>query len=198
MSVTTGCALNKPYPDKSFHLPNVKTPESPASNTPTFSYCIKVRNARVEAPFEGKSFVYRLADDQWETDFYHEWFTYPRDILTENCVEYLTHKGTLGQVSTEDSLLEADYYLEGTLQSFHLDRRNPESLNAVVKTRWILIPNKPLVNATGKETLWTKDFILQVPCTTDTPQAFAHSTGTALAQTFESLSLDLEKLLNSE
>ena len=189
--MSAGCALNKPYPNKSYHLPHIESPGRAAIETPTFPHRIKVRNLRVESPFEGKSFVYRLGDDQWTTDFYHEWFTFPRDILTENCVAYLTHKSSFGLISTEDSLVDADYYLEGILNSFHQDRRNAQSMNAVVKTRWVLIPNKPLSNAMEKTLLWSKEFEVHVPCKTDTPQAFAVAMATAMEQTFESLDTEL-------
>lgn len=187
MAMAAGCALKKPYPDKSYHLPDVAVTQKAPPLTPSFTERIKVRNVKVASPYEGKSFVYRLGDDQWTTDFYHEWFTYPRDILTENCVAYLSQKGAFGLVSTEDSLVEADFYLEGALLSFHLDRRTKESMSAVVKTRWVLIPNKPLFNAAEKGSLWTKEIEQRAGCGMDTPQAFTEATATALGQTFESL-----------
>lgn len=195
---TNGCALNRPFPEKSQYLPNVPIPEKREANSAALTYRIKVRNAKVDAPFEGKTFVYRLEGNRWETDFYHEWFTYPRDILTEAAVDYLNHAGNLGLISTEDSLVKADFYLEGTLKSLYLDRRNQEALTSVIKTRWYLIPQKTLDDSKERRELWTNEYVHRAPCHTDTPQAYAESTAQALALTFETLNADLTAVLQED
>lgn len=196
--LATGCALNKPYPEKSYYLPNIEMPEASDAHDLPAPYRIKVRNARVDAPFEGKSLVYRLTEDRWETDFYHEWLVYPRDMLTESSVDYLSHRKTLGLVSSENSLIEADYYLEGTLRSFYLDQRNQASLQAVVRTSWVLIPNTSFsFEDKEQEALWTKEYTHRANCDSTAPHAYAEATATALIQTFEALNSDLTDRLRS-
>ena len=81
MPLASGCALNKPYPEKASFLPNIQAPRMVEKKVKPLNIRLKVRNTRVKAPFEGKSFVYRLTDDHWETDFSKEWLTYPSQLL---------------------------------------------------------------------------------------------------------------------
>lgn len=197
MTVASGCALNRPYPEKASFLPNIQAPLVAEKKENPLHIRLKVRNTRVKAPFEGKSFVYRLTDDHWETDFYKEWLTYPRDVLTESTIDYLAQSGGMAMTSTEDSLVEADYYLEGVLNAFYLDKRNPASPTSEVSIQWVLIPNRPMSAANNDSTFWSKEYTQRVPCRDNTSQAYVQSTATALGEIFESLNTDLIRVLEA-
>jgi len=197
MTLASGCALNKPYPEKASFLPNIQAPRIADTKVKPLNIRLKVRNTRVKAPFEGKSFVYRLTDDHWETDFYKEWLTYPRDILTESTVDYLVQSEGLAMTSTEDSLVEADYYLEGVLNGFYLDKRNPSTPTSEVSIQWVLIPNRPMSEANHDSTFWSKEYTQRIQCKDNTSQAYVQSTATALGKIFESLNTDLIRVLET-
>ena len=99
--------------------------------------------------------------------------------------------------STEDSLVEADYYLEGVLNAFYLDKRNPASPTSEVSIQWVLIPNRPMSAANNDSTFWSKEYTQRVPCRDNTSQAYVQSTATALGEIFESLNTDLIRVLEA-
>lgn len=190
---STSCALNRPYPEKSSYLPDVIFENGmPVTRLP---YHIKIRNTRVVAPFEGKLFVYRLPEGQWETDFYNEWFAYPRDIITETCITALVKSGQFAAVTAEDSLIEADFYLEGTLLESYLDRRNPSNPESVLKTRWMLIPNKPALKSFSANEEWSKLYENRQLLLTDTPSNYAEGTAAGLTEIMTQLATDLNEHL---
>lgn len=149
MGSISGCALNRPYPEKSSFMPDLTFEDTKVFKP--LPYRIKIRNTRVSAPYEGKSFVYRLPDNQWENDFYNEWFAYPRDLMTESCISALDQSGRFASVTSEDSLIDADYYLEGTLIESYLDRRNPNKPQSVLKIRWALIEHQSSMKSNQKK-----------------------------------------------
>ena len=191
----TGCALNRPYPEKSSYLPDVSF-EVSNENKP-LPFRIKVRNTRVTAPFEGKAFVYRLPEGQWETDFYNEWFAYPRDLVTENCIAALARSNKFAAVTSEDSLIDADYYLEGALIESYLDRRNPKQPESVIKTRWVLIPNKPGLMPTLDEGEWKKVYEERQSLGQDTPNAYSEASALGLGNILNQLVSDLSQHLDT-
>ena len=191
----SGCALNRPYPEKSSYMPDVSSIGNKTIHS--LPLRIKIRNTRVVAPFEGKAFVYRLANGQWETDFYHEWFAYPRDMVTEACISVLTQSDQFASVTSEDSLIKADYYLEGTLIESYLDRRNSDKLESVLKTRWVLIPNKPSLKPVSSEGEWNKVYEERLELEQDTPNAYAKASATGLSHTLSQLVSDLHQQLET-
>jgi len=194
----TGCALNRPYPDKVHYLTQIDLDRIESSNEAPLPFRIKVRHARVVAAYEGKSFVYRLPDDQWETDFYHEWFAYPRDMLTEACIEVLEHTGRFTSVSSEDSLVDAQYYLEGTIQASYWDKRDADHPACVLKTQWTAVPSHAL-NLQSKERK-TRNFNYEqtIAFTDNDPQAYSKAMAVALERTMGSLAVDLEAWLKDQ
>ena len=196
-SSISGCTLNRPYPKKSSYMPDLTFEETKVV-TP-LPYRIKIRNTRVSAPFEGKSFVYRLPDNQWENDFYNEWFAYPRDLMTESCISALEQSGRFLSVTSEDSLIESDYYLEGTLIESYLDRRKPNKPHSVIKIRWALIVHhSPLKTANSSENIWTKIYEERRELKSNQLQDYVESTAEGFRQILNQLVVDLSKQLSND
>ncbi len=170
-------------------MPELAFEKSKASQP--LPYKIKIRNTRVAAPFEGKAFVYRLPNNQWETDFYHEWFAYPRDLITESCIAALNHSGQFKAVTSEDSLMDADYYLEATLNALYLDRRDQDHSDAVLEIRWLLIEHNSPVNPKSTGELWNQTYRVIQGLKSDTHQAYADAIAEALKKVLEQLIVDV-------
>lgn len=196
-SSISGCALNRPYPEKTSYMPDISYEASKANKS--LPYRLKIRNTRVSAPFEGKSFVYRLPDDQWENDFYNEWFTYPRDLITESCIDALDQSSRFASVTSEDSLIKADYYLEGTLIESYLDRRNPNKPQSVLKIRWVLIGHpSPLKASNSSNGIWSKTYEERRSLPSNQLRDYVKSTAEGLKQILNQLVIDLSDQLSKD
>ena len=165
---------------------------------PTLPYRIKVRNTGVSAPFEGKSFVYRLPDNQWEKDFYNEWFAYPRDMITDSCISALIQSGNFVSITSEDSLMEADYYLEGRLLESYLDRRNSNDFKSVLKIRWMLIQYQSPKKGDSSGENWTRTYEETTSLKSNQVEDYVASTGTGLKKILHQLVTDLNQRISSK
>jgi len=54
---------------------------------------LRVRTLRVSPRYEGKGFVYRMANFNYESDFYNEFFTSPDSMITEEVRQWLAESG---------------------------------------------------------------------------------------------------------
>ena len=196
LGATSGCALNRPYPEKISYMPDLSFEKSKEPHP--LPYRIKVRNSGVSAPFEGKSFVYRLPDDQWEKDFYNEWFAYPRDMITESCISALIQTGNFISITSEDSLMEADYYLEGRLLESYLDRRNSNHLQSVLKIRWMLIDYQSPRKGNSSEENWARTYEEITSLQSNQVEDYVASTGTGLKKILHQLVMDLNQQISSK
>ena len=165
---------------------------------PTLPYRIKVRNTGVSAPFEGKSFVYRLPDNQWEKDFYNEWFAFPRDMITDSCITALIQSGSFASITSEDSLMDADYYLEGRLLESYLDQRNSNEFQSVLKIRWILVQYQSSKKRDSSEENWTRTYEETTSLQSNQVEDYVTATGTGLKEIMRQLVMDLKQQLLSK
>ena len=177
-------------------MPDLNFKKSKAS--PTLPYRIKVRNTGVSAPFEGKSFVYRLPDNQWEKDFYNEWFAFPRDMITDSCITALIQSGSFASITSEDSLMDADYYLEGRLLESYLDQRNSNEFQSVLKIRWILVQYQSSKKRDSSEENWTRTYEETTSLQSNQVEDYVTATGTGLKEIMRQLVMDLKQQLLSK
>jgi uncharacterized lipoprotein YmbA len=79
--LAAGCfSLKREPPRKHMY---VLDPGSPAGlSSGAEKMVVRVRPARIAPPYDSKSFVYRLADGTWESDYYNEFFAPPAELLT--------------------------------------------------------------------------------------------------------------------
>ena len=84
-----GCLdLKKSYPEKRSFVLDVGAPpqDTPANG----AIVLKINKLRVSPLFAGRAMVYRVADLQYESDFYDEWFVAPGTLVTQQVHQWLS------------------------------------------------------------------------------------------------------------
>lgn len=122
-----GCALSRPNPDQSSWL---IVPERTAAPRATpIQLSLKMGTFSANTPFDGKSLVYRLAENRYEKDFYNVYLIYPRDMVANATRDWLVKSNAFSKVIEENTTFFPMYQLQGVIDEFYGDYRNtPEAV----------------------------------------------------------------------
>jgi hypothetical protein len=92
----------------------------------------------IASPFDSKSFVYRLDDQNYEKDFYNEYTTLPSEMLAAATRQWLNKAGIFQfAVNNGNSLLPL-YLLQGTVDEMYIDFRKEQPPAAVFTVEYFL------------------------------------------------------------
>jgi cholesterol transport system auxiliary component len=132
--LATGCVqLNKAYPEKRFYsLALTRAGDQAASPSDKI---LRVRRFLVAPQFEGREFVYRTGDLQYESDYYNEWFVSPGALLTEQAYNWLAASGLFHAVLDGGSTIEESVVLEGYVTALYGDFRDTAAPKAILEFR---------------------------------------------------------------
>lgn len=130
-----GAALERPVPQRTRFLLSA-TP--PAASERALSGALWVERVRVSPMFSGTGFVYRTADSVYASDFLHEFFAPPGDVLREAMIDWLRAASSFASIerSGESS---PEYRLESNVDQFYVDLREPAEPRVVLEGRFRLI-----------------------------------------------------------
>lgn len=143
-----GCSLSRPAAERhSFLL----LPQHPSVSSQTVSEGrLKVRQVRVVAPFEGRSFVYRRGDQRFESDFYNEFGSDPEEMIAAALVDWMRRGGRFSGVLAPQDAGGGDTVLDVSVQELYVDFRAAPS--AVVALTWHLErPGNPVKEGAAEE-----------------------------------------------
>ena len=117
-----GCLdLKKTYPEKRSFVLDVGVPQQDAPSHGAM--VLKINKFRMSPLFAGRAMVYRVADLQYESDFYSEWFVSPGTLLTQQVQHWLSKSGGFQLVIAGTNHVEPTHLLEGTVTEFYGDFR---------------------------------------------------------------------------
>ena len=119
---SSGCLdLKKSYPEKrSFVLDVGAAQQVTPSNV---GIVLKINKFRISPLFAGRAMVYRVADLQYESDFYDEWFVAPATLVTQQVQNWLSRSGGFQLVVLGTNHVEPTHLLEGLITEFYGDFR---------------------------------------------------------------------------
>jgi cholesterol transport system auxiliary component len=92
---------------------------------------LRLERVRVSPVFDHKSFVYRLGENRFETDYYREFFSPPGVLLQEALRQWLASSG-LFSVAERGAGPEPRWLLEADLEQLYADLREPAAPRAVL------------------------------------------------------------------
>jgi cholesterol transport system auxiliary component len=122
MMCPTGCLdLKKSYPEKRSFVLDVGAP--PQEALANGAIVLKINKLRVSPLFAGRAMVYRVADLQYESDFYDEWFVAPGTLVTQQVHQWLSRSAGFETVVVGTNHVEPTHLLEGTVTEFYGDFR---------------------------------------------------------------------------
>ena len=118
-----GCLdLKKSYPEKRSFVLDVGIPQEQASSSG--AGVIKITKFRISPLFAGRGMVYRVADLQYESDFYDEWFVAPATLVTQQAYSWLSRSSGFKAVGPGTNHVEPSHVLEATVTEFYGDFRS--------------------------------------------------------------------------
>ena len=122
VAAAAGCLdLKKSYPEKRSFVLDVGAPQQEAPSIGVI--VLKINKFRVSPLFAGRAMVYRVADLQYESDFYDEWFVAPGTLVTQQLQQWLSRSTGIQLVIAGTNHVEPTHLLEGTVTEFYGDFR---------------------------------------------------------------------------
>jgi len=183
-----GCLnLERSYPGKRYFILDVSRGKDISS--PDTETVLKVRRFRVSPQYEGKGFVYRLADLNYESDFYNEFFILPASLLTDEINQWLAGSGLFRHVVTPSSHLAPTHFLEGTVTALYGDYGVSTAPKAILEMQFFLLQE----TAASPKIIFQSQYHKEEPLKGNTPDALVKSWNKALNQILTEFETDLEE-----
>lgn len=132
--------LTKDFPEKKSYLIEVNRAK-PSSNK-IRNVNLKLRKVSVSNKFEGKGFVYRKSESNYESDFYNEFLVSPQSNLSEEIIRYLSSREIFENVSGMGSRMEATHYLEAEFTELYGDYRKKNQSKAVLSVQFRIFDDR--------------------------------------------------------
>jgi cholesterol transport system auxiliary component len=123
-----GCiGVTKTYPEKKFFLIEL---ENQASNlSPQKGSSFKIRKFSISQRFEGKEFVYRKDNVNFESDYYNSFFISPSSNLREEFTKSLLAQKIFEWDAGQNSRIDATHFMEVNISELYGDfRGNPKAV----------------------------------------------------------------------
>jgi cholesterol transport system auxiliary component len=152
---------------------------------------LKVANMRVSPRFDGKGFVYRTAEMNYETDFYNQFLVSPASMFTDEVRQALSQANIFEYVVNPDSQLEPTHRLEGIVEALYGDFSDKGSPQAVLAMSFLLSREAPA----GSELFFQKRYRRVVPVQKRTPEALVRGWNEGLEGILTALVAELRSTL---
>ncbi|MCX7048921.1 MAG: hypothetical protein NTX50_25975 [Candidatus Sumerlaeota bacterium] len=189
LPLASGCiGLTKEYPRKQYYLVEAQPP-APKTPAAGVSGILSVRRLRVSPGFDSKGFVYQTGQADYCSDFYHEFFIPPADMLTEQTRQWLDQSKLFSCVLFAPGAVEDTHILEGAVVAIYGDYRDKRSPKAVLEMQFLFLrdaPQAPVI-------FWQKNYRQEVPLARSSPEALVDGWREALRAILSSLENDMRQ-----
>jgi uncharacterized lipoprotein YmbA len=181
--------IEKSYPDKRYFV--LEATANPSSANPTGNETLEVSNIRISPRYADRSFVYRISEAGYESDFYNQFLVSPSSLITEEVRKALTGSQVFKYVISATNQSQPGYILEGTVNALYGDFRNPNSPRAVLEMEFFLTSEVP-----GKAGIHIqRRYKKSLPLTGRTPEALIKGWNEALEEILNSVVTDLKAIV---
>ncbi len=187
--IVSGCvSIEKSYPDKHYYVLQIDRRED--SDKSHSSAVLLVANLRVSPLYDGRSFVYRLSEANYETDFYNQFLVSPGALFTEQVRRALSQAQIAAQVVGSASQLEPTHVLDGTVDALYGDFRDRGAPKAILEMEFFLSKDSP----SRAEIVAQKRYRKSIPIRGRTAEALVGGWNMALNEILTALEADLKRL----
>lgn len=100
-----------------------------------------IKPVRVTSHYSSKSLVFRIGENEYQTQKNHLFFSEPQIMFTEQLKRWLQKSGQFSQVTTDESVA-ADMVLEAAVTALYGDKREQFSPQAVLEMQFFLMDGK--------------------------------------------------------
>ena len=148
---------------------------------------LRIGRINVAAPFRGKTFVHRVSDLRFETDYYVEFLVTPAAMLAEQTARGLEHAKPFTRVIGPGTTGDADWVLDGFAAALYADLREAGKPAAELAITYYLTS---AVEA-EQTPVWTHEYRRHVPMRDASAAAYAEALNKAFAEIVATLARDL-------
>jgi len=178
------------YPDKQYFILDVSRSKGIVKNPS--EAILKIQKFYISPRYEGKSFVYRKGEVNYESDFYNEFFISANDLISEQVCQWFAESGLFRNVMDVHGLLEPDYILEGKVTDLYGDYTKKKAPKAVLKIGFVLFHD---VSA-HSEMVFQKHYRQEVLLKEISPESLAKGWSCALRNILKEFEKDLLEINN--
>jgi uncharacterized lipoprotein YmbA len=147
---------------------------------------LKMGSFSVTTPFDTKSLVYRLGDQQYEKDFYNTYIATPSSMFSNATRQWLDQSGIFRLTVAQGTSFFPFYTLQASIDELYGDYRGkPE---AVVSVQFFLTVNNPNLPS---PLITAKRYTQRVALANNLPQTLVLGQQRALAEILRQLEADL-------
>lgn len=136
--IIVGCGA-KSYEKQQFLLDTQRVSSAVAGDHQNI---IEVRRFTIDPAFSAKGLTYRIAEFEYESDFYNEFFISPGAMITEKIRNWLSTSGLSRRVLDSGSYVDPTHVIEGNVIALYGDYRDKSSPKAVMEIRVFLLDMK--------------------------------------------------------
>lgn len=191
MALSLSCkGIEQAYPNKKLYAINAGPSTNPSGSAAEARGALRVRPVAVASPYDGVPFMYKVGESRFESDYYNNFVTSPRRLLTGEMVRRLGECGLFSTVTDAASIASSSLAMELNVTSLYGDYTNRASPAAVIEARAFLIKDEP----TSDSVLFQKSYRVQEPCAADSPDALVAAWGKGYGKILDELISDLRRV----
>ena len=154
---------------------------------------LKLAAVRVAQPFDSKGFIYRIASESFETDFYNHFLVTPGAMLTDQLRQALTQANVFQVVVHSNSLVEPTHLLETTVDELYGDFTGAGPGKAVLAMAFFMRQEA----STGAQIRFQKQYEKSIALQARSPDALVEAWNHALEEIIVTLVSDLERYVRT-
>ena len=186
-----GCSgLSKSYPERNFYmfdLPPVNVQYPRVSGA-----VAEISRFNISPGSDGKEFIYRRTEFDYESDFYNQFFRPPGSMLTEVTGRWLLQSGPFEDVFGAVTQADSNYFIEGNVVRLYGDFRSAPA--AVMEIQLVLLEYTTDSNyEDNTKVVFAKNYSYEVPIASTAPKDLMQGWNTALGEILNAFLADLSK-----
>lgn len=183
-----GCGLSKrAYPEKRYY--NLGTEFSEPAQPPLQRGLLLMGEVRASSPLNRPNLIYKIGENEFQSDFYHEFVAPIGRLWREALAVYLDDRGPVSDVGLVSSFKMPDWMLEGFLITQYADLTGPWP-QAVVSLKLTVTGLK----SAGRPIIFTKVYDRRQDLADKGPQAFVQSLNLVMSDIFREFNRDLRQV----
>lgn len=191
----TGCTgLSKSYPERNFYMFDL--PPVSVQNPRVKGAVAEISRFNVSPGSDGKEFIYRKTEYDYESDFYNQFFRPPGAMLTEVAGRWLQETGPFEDVFGAVTQADTNYFIEGNVVRLYGDFRS--SPKAVMELQLVLLKYSTDSNyEDNTRVVFAKNYSSEVPVASTTAKDLMQGWNTALGDILNAFLADLSNNVKS-
>ena len=187
LSLVSCEAMMKPAPDKAYFAIDVPPPAKAKGSS---DLVLRVRRVNVATPYNARTFVYKVGEGKFESDYYNGFVTSPAENLTDELIGWLAPGGPFASVIDGASSVSHQLVLESNVTALYGDYTDRQAPQAVIEVKFFLMDD------TGADTriVFQKTYRQTAPVDGDGPGALVKGWNAAYRQVLSEIARDLAQV----